>query len=94
MVVANLPAEITHLMEEINAKDKIIQECRVTINSRDGSLQRFIKLNSSLTPYPKEEQYSKSILQNLDQCQSSRMRRFILARKRVFSSIDRSRSWI
>jgi inhibitor of growth protein 3 len=69
VVVANLPAEITHLMEEIHAKDKIIQECRVTINSRDGSLQKFIKFNGSLTPNPKEEQYSKSILENLDQCQ-------------------------
>jgi inhibitor of growth protein 3 len=79
--VANLPAEITHLMEEINAKDKIIQECRVTINSRDGSLQRFIKLNSSLTPYPKEEQYSKSILQNLDQCQTLQDEKIHLSEK-------------
>ena len=66
--VANLPAEINHLMEEISAKDKVMQECRATINSRDGSLQKFIKTNGSLTPHPKEEQYSKSVLQNLDQC--------------------------
>lgn len=67
--VANLPAEINHLMEEIQAKDKVIQECRTTINSRDSSLQKFIRLNGSLTPNPKEEQYSKAILQNLDKCQ-------------------------
>ncbi|PYH43589.1 putative PHD finger domain protein [Aspergillus saccharolyticus JOP 1030-1] len=67
--VANLPAEINHLMEEIQAKDKTIQECRTTINSRDSSLQKFIKLNGSLTPNPKEEQYSKTILQNLDKSQ-------------------------
>ncbi|OJJ96165.1 hypothetical protein ASPACDRAFT_63641 [Aspergillus aculeatus ATCC 16872] len=67
--VANLPAEINHLMEEIQAKDKTIQECRTTINSRDTSLQKFIKLNGSLTPNPKEEQYSKTILQNLDKSQ-------------------------
>lgn len=67
--VANLPAEISHLMEEIQAKDKTIQDCRTTINSRDTSLQKFIKLNGSLTPNPKEEQYGKTILQNLDKSQ-------------------------
>ncbi|KAJ5180859.1 Zinc finger PHD-type [Penicillium capsulatum] len=66
--VANLPAEITHLMEEIAAKDRVMQECRATINSRDGSIQKFVKLNGSLAPNPKEEQYGKTILQNLDQC--------------------------
>ncbi|KAL4878290.1 inhibitor of growth proteins N-terminal histone-binding-domain-containing protein [Aspergillus karnatakaensis] len=64
--VANLPAEINHLMEEIQAKDKVIQDCRSVINSRDASIQKFIKANGSLTPNPKEEQYSKIILQNLD----------------------------
>ncbi|KAI9043555.1 putative PHD finger domain protein [Aspergillus affinis] len=64
--VANLPAEINHLMEEIQAKDKIIQDCRTTINSRDNSIQKFIKLNGSLAPNPKEEQYGKTILQNLE----------------------------
>lgn len=64
--VANLPLEINHLMEEIQAKDKVMQDCRATINSRDGSIQKFVKLNGSLAPNPKEEQYSKSVLQNLD----------------------------
>ncbi|KAL4869704.1 hypothetical protein BDV12DRAFT_74885 [Aspergillus spectabilis] len=64
--VANLPAEINHLMEEIQAKDKIIQDCRSVINSRDSSIQKFIKANGSLTPNPKEDQYSKIIMQNLD----------------------------
>lgn len=66
--VANLPLEINHLMEEIQAKDKVMQDCRTTINSRDGSIQKFIKLNGSLAPNPKEEQYSKSVLQSLDKC--------------------------
>ncbi|KAL1967800.1 hypothetical protein VTN77DRAFT_2489 [Rasamsonia byssochlamydoides] len=79
--VANLPAEITHLMEEIQAKDKIIQECRATINSRDNSLQKFIKLNGSLTPNPKEEQYSKTILQNLDRCQALQDEKIQLSEK-------------
>ncbi|KKK20879.1 hypothetical protein P175DRAFT_0501002 [Aspergillus ochraceoroseus IBT 24754] len=79
--VANLPAEINHLMEEIQAKDKIIQDCRVMINSRDSSLQKFIKLNGSLTPNPKEEQYSKIILQNLDRSQQLQDEKIQLSEK-------------
>lgn len=67
--VANLPAEVNHLMEEIQAKDKVIQECRGVINSKDGSLQKFVKMNGSLTPHPKESSYGEAILQNLDKCQ-------------------------
>ncbi|KAF3385331.1 Chromatin modification-related protein YNG2 [Penicillium rolfsii] len=63
---ANLPLEMNHLMEEIQAKDKLVQECRATINSRDGSIQKFIRLNGSLAPNPKEEQYNKTVLENYD----------------------------
>ncbi|KAJ5698152.1 Zinc finger PHD-type [Penicillium macrosclerotiorum] len=79
--VANLPLEINHLMEEIQAKDKTMQECRTTINSRDGSIQKFIKMNGSLAPNPKEEQYSKTILQNLDQCQQLQDEKIQLSEK-------------
>ncbi|KAL4917121.1 inhibitor of growth proteins N-terminal histone-binding-domain-containing protein [Aspergillus aurantiobrunneus] len=79
--VANLPAEITHLMEEIQAKDKIIQDCRSTINSRDASIQKFIKLNGSLTPNPKEEQYSKAVLQNIDRSQQIQDEKIHLSEK-------------
>ncbi|KAL2808925.1 inhibitor of growth proteins N-terminal histone-binding-domain-containing protein [Aspergillus granulosus] len=79
--VANLPAEINHLMEEIQAKDKIIQECRSIINAKDASIQKFIKLNGSLTPNPKEEQYSKSILQNLDRSQQLQDEKIQLSEK-------------
>ncbi|PWY77090.1 PHD finger domain protein [Aspergillus heteromorphus CBS 117.55] len=79
--VANLPAEINHLMEEIQAKDKTIQECRTTINSRDTSLQKFIRLNGSLTPNPKEEQYGKVILQNLDKSQQLQDEKIQLSEK-------------
>lgn len=68
-------------MEEIQAKDKTIQESRTTINSRDNSIQKFIKLNGSLAPNPKEEQYSKTILQNLDRCQSLQDEKIHLSEK-------------
>lgn len=79
--VANLPLEINHLMEEIQAKDKIMQDCRATINSRDGSIQKFIKLNGSLAPNPKEEQYGKAVLQNLDKCSSLQDEKIQLSEK-------------
>src|SRR5690606_9292906 len=59
--VANLPAEIHHLFEELQAKDKQLQECRAAINSRDNSLQKFIKMNGSHVQNPKEDLYAKAI---------------------------------
>jgi len=67
--VANLPAEITHLYEEVQAKDNQIQELRAGIQQRDGSLQKFIKLNGSLVENPKEVAYSKTILANYEKAQ-------------------------
>ncbi|KAH9862394.1 hypothetical protein J1614_011049 [Plenodomus biglobosus] len=67
--VANLPAEITHLYEEVQAKDAQIQELRSAIQQRDNSLQKFIKLNGSLVQNPKEDPYSKVILTNYEKAQ-------------------------
>lgn len=67
--VANLPAEITHLYEEVQAKDIQIQELRAAISQRDNSLQKFIKLNGSLVQNPKEDPYSKVILSNYEKAQ-------------------------
>lgn len=67
--MANLPAEITHLYEEVQAKDNQIQELRAGIQQRDGSLQKFIKLNGSLVENPKEVAYSKTILANYEKAQ-------------------------
>jgi inhibitor of growth protein 3 len=67
--VANLPAEITHLYEEVQAKDVLIQESRSIIAARDSSLQKFIKLNGSLVQNPKEEPYSKIITQHFERAQ-------------------------
>lgn len=67
--VANLPAEITHLYEEVQDKDRQIQELRVSIQQRDNSLQKFIKLNGSLVVNPKEEPYNKVVIQNYERAQ-------------------------
>lgn len=68
--VANLPAEIAHLLEEIQAKDRIVQECRSNINSRDSCLQKFVKANGAGKPNPKEEAYGKIISANFDKAQT------------------------
>ncbi|KAF2801695.1 uncharacterized protein BDZ99DRAFT_528166 [Mytilinidion resinicola] len=64
--VANLPAEISHLYEEMQAKEQQIQDCKNVIAGRDNSLQKFIKLNGSLVVNPKEEPYKKVIRENYD----------------------------
>ncbi|KAL8866026.1 MAG: hypothetical protein Q9174_006542, partial [Haloplaca sp. 1 TL-2023] len=64
--VANLPAEIAHLLEEIQAKDRVVQDCRTTAASRDASIQKFVKANGAQQVNPKEEGYSKIILANYD----------------------------
>jgi inhibitor of growth protein 3 len=69
VTVANLPAEITHLYEEVQAKDQQIQELRSAIQQRDGSIQKFIKLNGSLVENPKEAGYSKTIMANYEKAQ-------------------------
>ena len=69
LLVANLPAEIAHLLEEIQAKDRVIQECRNTIIARDGSIQKFLKANGAGQPNPKEETYAKNIVANFDKAQ-------------------------
>jgi inhibitor of growth protein 3 len=68
-------------MEEIQAKDKIIQECRSVINSRDASLQKFIRLNGSHAVNPKEDIYGKTILQNMDRSQVLQDEKVVLSEK-------------
>lgn len=53
----------------MQAKDQQIQELRAAIQQRDNSLQKFIKLNGSLVQNPKEEPYSKVIMQNYERAQ-------------------------
>lgn len=79
--VANLPAEITHLYEEMQAKDVQIQECRSTINARDSSIQKFIKLNSSMVKNPKEDGYAKTIVQNYEKAQLLQEEKITLSEK-------------
>lgn len=79
--MANLPAEITHLYEEVQAKDQQIQDLRLAIQQRDNSLQKFIKLNGSLVQNPKEDPYSKVISQNYERAQILQEEKIVLVDK-------------
>lgn len=79
--VANLPAEIAHLLEEIQAKDRVVQEYRSNINSRDSCLQKFVKVNGAGKPIPKEEAYAKSISASFDKAQTVQEEKVALSEK-------------
>ena len=86
--MANLPAEIVHLLEEIEAKDKSAHESRTIINSRDGSIQRFNKQNGFGQQNPKEEAYSKQVLSHFDKIQTLQDEKVTLSDKaRVLVSL-------
>lgn len=79
--VANLPAEIAHLLEEIQAKDRIVQECRNAVNSHDTSIQKFVKLNGAGQANPKEDVYCKNIISNFDKAQTVQEEKVSLSEK-------------
>ncbi|KAL2057072.1 hypothetical protein ABVK25_002811 [Lepraria finkii] len=81
--VANLPAEIAHLLEEIHAKDQVVQECRNTIATRDNSIQKFVKLNGAGLPNPKEEGYCKLVKDNFERAKALQEEKCTLAEKQA-----------
>lgn len=64
---ANLPAEICHMMEEIQAKDKELQKLTSTINQKDTNIQKHLKTNGVLAPHPKETEYAELVKRNYEQ---------------------------
>lgn len=67
---ANLPAEITFMLEEIQALDREQQQHVASINVKDSSLQKYIKTNGSLVAHPKEAEYQDSVGKLYEQCMS------------------------
>lgn len=78
---SNLPAEIQFLQEETADKDRQIQVCMDVINSRDASIQKWIRTNGSLTPNPKEAVLRKQIIENFDKAQILQEEKCALALK-------------
>ena len=67
--MANTPAEITHLLEEIQAKDLQISAFKDEIQRRDALLQKWTRLNGGHVPHPKEDAFSKTISDCYDKCE-------------------------
>ncbi|KAK5314979.1 hypothetical protein LTR93_009981 [Exophiala xenobiotica] len=63
---ANLPAEINHMMEEIQAKDKELHKFISVINQKDINIQKHLKVNGVLAPHPKENEYAELAKKNYE----------------------------
>jgi inhibitor of growth protein 3 len=79
--VANLPAEIAHLLEEIQAKEVIIQDCLKNVARCDNSLQKFYKTSGPLTAHPKEDGYCKQVEQHYARAQKLQEEKVVLSEK-------------
>jgi inhibitor of growth protein 3 len=77
--VANLPAEIAFMQEEIAEKDRELQACLSTINKCDGAIQKWIRVNGASQENPKEKQYSAIIKENYDKAQLLQAEKIALA---------------
>ncbi|GAB7344622.1 hypothetical protein MBLNU457_3110t1 [Dothideomycetes sp. NU457] len=64
--VANLPAEIAFLLEEVQAKDVQIMQCRDAITQRDNAIQKHIRTAGSHVRHPKEDAINKAVATNFD----------------------------
>lgn len=82
-LVANLPAEIAHIYEEIQAKDRVLKEHRDSALARDNSLQKFIKNHGSHTENPKEAVYVEQIRKSHKKIEQIQDEKLVLAKKAV-----------
>ncbi|RMZ81796.1 hypothetical protein DV738_g1947, partial [Chaetothyriales sp. CBS 135597] len=76
---ANLPAEIMHMMDEIQAKDSELSKYQSAINSRDSQIQKTIKSNGVLEKHPKELEYSEQIKKNYEQIAELQNQKVVLS---------------
>ena len=77
---ANLPAEIAHMQEEIEAKDRDVQVYLSKAHKCDEAIQKWQRLNPQ-TPNPKEEQLSKIIRESLNKAKAIQHAKSTLATK-------------
>lgn len=72
---------MAHLLEEIQAKDSQIMQCRDAITSRDNSIQKHIRTNGSHVKHPKEDAFNKTILANFDRVEILQAQKLGLSEK-------------
>ena len=78
---ANLPAEINHMMEEIQAKDKDLQRYLFVVNQKDSNIQKHLKAEGVLAPHPKENEYADLVKKNYDLCMGLQDQKIMLSDK-------------
>ncbi|KAB8343086.1 hypothetical protein FH972_022680 [Carpinus fangiana] len=79
--VANMPAEIAHLLEEVQAKDKQMEEHRNHISQRDRAIQNLVKRDGGHAPQPKEATYVKGVKEHFDHAERIQKEKCLLADK-------------
>lgn len=79
--VANLPPEIQHLLEEIQAKDMRVRDHQQQIEQRDLALQKHVKQVGGHVKHPKEEQLLKSARNHYDLAQKLQDEKLAMAQK-------------
>lgn len=79
--VANMPAEIAHLLEEIQAKDRAMEEHRNQISQRDRAIQTHVINKGGRDPYPKEQLYIKAVKGHYEQAERIQREKCVLADK-------------
>ena len=79
--VANLPAEIAFMQEEIAEKDRLMNEHLLIITKEDSKIQKWIRLHGSHVVNPKEDASRTIIRTSYDQAELLQEEKLALAQK-------------
>lgn len=90
---ANLPNEITFMQDEIREKDKEMQICIGIIEKNDSSIQKWIRVNGSHTPNPREEHCRKLILEAYNKAEILQAEKIALSQKTQII-LDKHTRWL
>ncbi|KAI0175594.1 hypothetical protein GGR52DRAFT_319141 [Hypoxylon sp. FL1284] len=78
---ANLPEEIRFIQDEIADKDRSYNECIKTIDECDTKIQRWIRMNSSHAPFPREQALRETIREKYAQADKLMVEKIALSHK-------------
>ncbi|KAI1376336.1 inhibitor of growth proteins N-terminal histone-binding-domain-containing protein [Hypoxylon crocopeplum] len=78
---ANLPEEIRFIQEELGEKDRAYNECVKTIEDSDAKIQRWIRMNGSHQPFPREQALRDTIRENYTKADKLAEEKILLAQK-------------
>jgi inhibitor of growth protein 3 len=90
---ANLPNEITFMQDEIREKDIEMKVCIGVIERHDASIQKWIRINGSHVPNPKEDSLRKLILEAYDKAEILQAEKIALAQKTQII-LDKHTRWL